>query len=784
MKKFLTAIFLFMILSSTFSQTENYNSRFFCFRNSWGLCKSFLNTPQNIQIMDSSQYYYIRAAAMLPNTRTIYAVDNVSNIIYLVKIDTLMGEREVIAEVQRPVPGSGIWDVSGMAWDRTTSQMFAITYTQDGFGRLCTINLTTGQLSVVGVMPGVGIATDLAISNNGILYVMAYTANLYSVNKTTAAATLIGNTGFSFQGPQGMAFDPTTDSLYLAAHFSGSPPAGLYRCNTSTAAMTLIGELPENDYYDGLIIPYAVPRQLNSFNLQAPAASNRIVSVPGSSQTVTFSWDTSGAGANYKWYFGNPTVSSRRINLSTSEISITLTLAKLDSILAAAGFTNNGSATDSAVGQWDVTAFKGPGASGVDSMKAANGPRAITLRRQQIILSAFSLLSPVNATTIQVSQTDTSKILFSWNKSSAGLQYKFLFKNGAAYSDPALLSIQSFSNGYDTTVLISKSRIDSLLWASGVASGDSMTGYWRIRGYYGNDSVSSFLPDRKIIFRRASLSQLNESFISSVFPPPMWLTEPSPYIFTYWSRTYAGSDTTAGVVKYNFWTAAASRPAEALVTPEFPSASANTYLQFNYAHAYFIENGNLLNDSCTIFYSTNSGTSWNRLINMITSSTVSSGINSSPVMSTLGLQTVFTPNSASQMSATKKYLIPQGTNRIKFVAKSAHGNNFFMDNIMVTTETGASIQLNLSPEKYELGQNYPNPFNPKTEINFSLPKSSFVTLKIYDMLGREVQTLVSEFKNAGTYTADFDGANYASGIYFYELTSQDFTGKKKMVLLK
>ena len=52
------------------------------------------------------------------------------------------------------------------------------------------------------------------------------------------------------------------------------------------------------------------------------------------------------------------------------------------------------------------------------------------------------------------------------------------------------------------------------------------------------------------------------------------------------------------------------------------------------------------------------------------------------------------------------------------------------------------------------------------------------------MLGREVQTLVSEFKYAGTYTADFDGANYASGIYFYELTSQDFTGKKKMVLLK
>lgn len=782
MKKILSIVFIVIAFSSIFSQTENYNSRFFAFRNSWGLGKSFLNNPMNFQIMDSSQYYYIRSAAMLPNSRIIYAVDNVSSVNYFVKIDTLMGEREVVAEIIKPVPAVGQWDVSGMAWDKTTNQMYAVIYTLDGIGRLCTMNISTGQLTVVGIMPGITTTIDLAISNTGALYIIDFNGKLYTVNKTTATVSLVGNTGLSPQGPQGMAFDPMTDSLFVAAHLN-SGSAGLYRCNTSTAAMTFVGDLPEGGYYDGMVIPYAVAMPLNTFSLQSPAASTRIVSVPGSSQTVTFSWDTSGAGANYNFYFGNPTTSSRRINLSTPSISITITLSKLDSILAAAGFTNNGSATDSAVGQWDVTAVKGPGAAGTDSLKATNGPRSITFRRQQILLPAFELQQPSNAETIQVSQTDTSKILFSWNKSGSGLQYKFLFKNGVSYSDPALLSVQSINNGFDTTILISKSRIDSLLWFSGIAMGDSMTGYWRVRGYYGADSVTSSLPDRKITFRRLPPTQLNEAFTSSVFPPPMWQTEPAPYFFTYWSRTYSGFDTTAGVVKYNFWTAAASRPSEALITPEFPAASNNSYLQFNYAHAYFFENGNLLYDSCTIYYSTNSGTSWGRLINMITSTTVSSGVNSSPVMSTLGLQTTFNP-SAAQMTAMKMYQLPAGTNRIKFIAKSAHGNNMFMDNIAVVNQTGTSTPLNLVPENYSLSQNYPNPFNPITKINFSIPKSSFVSMKVYDITGREVRALVNEFKNVGNYSVSFDGASLSSGIYFYELTAQDFISRKKMVLIK
>jgi len=83
-----------------------------------------------------------------------------------------------------------------------------------------------------------------------------------------------------------------------------------------------------------------------------------------------------------------------------------------------------------------------------------------------------------------------------------------------------------------------------------------------------------------------------------------------------------------------------------------------------------------------------------------------------------------------------------------------------------------------------LSQNYPNPFNPTTKINFAIPKQGFVTMKIYDVLGREVRTLVNEVKQAGNYTVDFNAAEFASGVYFYKLTSGDFSDIKRMILVK
>ncbi len=88
------------------------------------------------------------------------------------------------------------------------------------------------------------------------------------------------------------------------------------------------------------------------------------------------------------------------------------------------------------------------------------------------------------------------------------------------------------------------------------------------------------------------------------------------------------------------------------------------------------------------------------------------------------------------------------------------------------------------PDKFFVDQNYPNPFNPATTIAFGIPQSGNVTLKIFDMAGREIKTLVNEFKDAGYYVAKFDGSSLASGTYIYRIESGSFVSAKKMLLLK
>jgi hypothetical protein len=104
----------------------------------------------------------------------------------------------------------------------------------------------------------------------------------------------------------------------------------------------------------------------------------------------------------------------------------------------------------------------------------------------------------------------------------------------------------------------------------------------------------------------------------------------------------------------------------------------------------------------------------------------------------------------------------------------------------VKNETTKKV-TNIIPQTYNLSQNYPNPFNPITKINYELPKDGRVKLVIYDILGREIKTLVNELKQAGRYTVEFNGTQYASGVYFFRIQvdgGNSYTAVKKMVLVK
>ena len=88
------------------------------------------------------------------------------------------------------------------------------------------------------------------------------------------------------------------------------------------------------------------------------------------------------------------------------------------------------------------------------------------------------------------------------------------------------------------------------------------------------------------------------------------------------------------------------------------------------------------------------------------------------------------------------------------------------------------------PESYDLAQNFPNPFNPSTSIRFSIPEAGLATLRVFNLLGEEVATLVNEYKNVGNYDVQFDASGLTTGVYFYSLSVNNFTSTKKMVLTK
>jgi membrane-bound inhibitor of C-type lysozyme len=113
------------------------------------------------------------------------------------------------------------------------------------------------------------------------------------------------------------------------------------------------------------------------------------------------------------------------------------------------------------------------------------------------------------------------------------------------------------------------------------------------------------------------------------------------------------------------------------------------------------------------------------------------------------------------------------------------------DNSLITTRpefAGVNVALsnvaNGLPDKFALAQNYPNPFNPTTQISFDLPVAAKVTLDVYNVLGQRVSTLVDDNLEAGTHVVTFDGASYASGVYFYHISADNFSQTKKMVMLK
>ena len=176
------------------------------------------------------------------------------------------------------------------------------------------------------------------------------------------------------------------------------------------------------------------------------------------------------------------------------------------------------------------------------------------------------------------------------------------------------------------------------------------------------------------------------------------------------------------------------------------------YIQLNAPYFYWSGSGNLLVEICF------NNNSW----------TANSNVNSSPATNMVYHNHVDLPTGDGCVDITTGTVQTTRPNTC-FVTQLINGEKNVNNNI---------------PEKFSLSQNYPNPFNPVTKIKYTVPKNSFVTLKVFDIIGREIRTLVNEEKSPGEYIIDFDASNLPSGVYFYKIFSDKFSDVKRMILVK
>ena len=198
--------------------------------------------------------------------------------------------------------------------------------------------------------------------------------------------------------------------------------------------------------------------------------------------------------------------------------------------------------------------------------------------------------------------------------------------------------------------------------------------------------------------------------------------------------------------------------------------------------------GSILGDGGIILTTTNGGTSW------IQESSPDASLNSMSfpdaengwVVGNSGK--IYRTQNGGKNWESQESGVQSNLNGIDFV-DDLHGVAVGDSGVVLTTGTGGVTStiktINLSPpQTFELGQNYPNPFNPTTIISYELPANDMVRLEIYDILGRKIETLLSERQNAGNHSVPFNASNLSSGVYFYRLSAGSFVQTKKLMLIK
>lgn len=216
------------------------------------------------------------------------------------------------------------------------------------------------------------------------------------------------------------------------------------------------------------------------------------------------------------------------------------------------------------------------------------------------------------------------------------------------------------------------------------------------------------------------------------------------------------------------------------------SSSADNTVQTTLSGPLSINTGQTKNYTFTVNRSSGSTTTGG--IDIAVSSGVL-GIGTSTGIKLLNGEIVHSSPFSGSTTKTFTFTAPQTAGTVTMAAVGSIGSNpppwHHATNLMITVTPSTGIKkIEETANNYALKQNFPNPFNPNTLISYSIPKATYVNLIVYDILGQQIATLVNQKLDAGSYQVNFDGTGVASGIYYYKLTTGDFTSIKKMTLIK
>lgn len=561
----------------------------------------------------------------------------------------------------------------------------------------------------------------------------------------------------------------TWEDILLSDHrFKPSPIPGLAgnyagdHIGITSAALKIYPVWMDNSTgnYQLWTAPFSVLNfPLNSFALTSPQPDTLFVSDFESSDSIIFAWDTSATGISYSINIKDTTTNQTVFEALSNTNQFVITLSQLENIL----ININIPPGDTLNAIWNVTALRQTPV-GIDSLESSNGPRRINFVRGVPRLSPFSLINPVNDTSIYTNILADNFIKFEW--ASPGNGTKNYLALGIPDLNNMVLMVPAGPLGFDTTFTIDLSDLDIILHQAGVGIDDTIQGQWTAFASNGFDSIQAS-EIRNIKFSRArpepiyiddfsnGLSNWN---IQNLGGTCNWQLASEPYQSDYQMRITSNSPVLV-------------TDPSLCGTPSTVSSMISSDGNINCSNfqAVFIQwDQDLFNlsalDTARADISYNGGISW---------------------------QTIATWSDTSIRNSKIEIEILDAENnqnvRVRFYSKIVSEEAWWViDNVLLKGDyiTSNGNHTNITELQYELSQNFPNPFNPVTTISYSIPVQTNVKVKIFDLTGREIATLVNETKIAGQHQIEFNASHLSSGVYFYRIETDEFIQTKKLILLK